>query len=199
MGISIVKMPKGIYERESFDSRLARTTTRNVETGCLLYTGNIDRSGYGQISVSCKTVTIHRAVWKSIHGDIADGIVIGHLCDEKYPIDSIENRRCCEITHLYLTNTKENTQRMYALGRGVTPSSAFKPGQCSGENNLNAKITWVKVREIRAKIAKGLAYGDLTKLATEYGISYPLAQKIKDGTKWKVEDDPENQNTIISS
>jgi hypothetical protein len=71
----------------------------------------------------------------------------------------------------------------------VTPG-AFKLGECSGENNKNAKLNWVKVREIRAKISAGIPYGGLKKLALEYNVSYILMQKIKSNVNWKIEDDP---------
>jgi len=182
-------MPKGQYQRPSLADRLPALTERN-EHGCLLYKGHLDRYGYGQISVGCKTITAHRAVWKQHNGEIEKGVIVGHNCDEKYPIDSKENRRCCEITHLYATTIAENTARMYALGRAATSPGAFKPGQCKGENNLNCKLTWVKVKEIRAKIAAGIAHGKLKDLATEYDVTYGLIQKIKGNTAWKLEDEP---------
>jgi hypothetical protein len=51
-------------------------------------------------------------------------------------------------------------------------------------------LNWEKVREIRAKIAAGLRYGGLKKLAAEYGIQYITAQKIKANQLWKLETDP---------
>jgi len=183
-------MPKGQYKRPSFEDRLPQITEKN-DKGCLLYTGHLDRYGYGQISIAGKNETMHRMMWKHHHGEIPEGMYIGHSCDEKYPKESIENRRCCEITHLYLTTPLENTQRMYNLGRheGITPGS-IKPGESIGELNKNAKLNWEKVREIRAKIAVGLPYGGLKKLAAEYGIQYITAQKIKANQLWKLETDP---------
>ena len=64
------------------------------------------------------------------------------------------------------------------------PSGAFKSGESKGENNLNAKLNWEKVRAIRKKIAEGLPYGGLKKLAKEYDIEYVTIQKIKSGALW---------------
>lgn len=63
-------------------------------------------------------------------------------------------------------------------------SGSFTTAQTSGENNANAKLTGEQVLEIRTRIQKGLKYGELKKMAEDYGISYVTIQAIKSGRVW---------------
>jgi hypothetical protein len=172
-------MPKGKYDRKPIEERLLEACSRSVETGCLLYNGHIDRYGYGQISHNSKTRTCHKLMWELKNGEVPEGMEVCHSCDEKYTVDSKENRRCCEPSHLYLGTRKENAERMKQLGRA---KGGAKPGDGVGEENGNCKMTDAKLLEFYNKSNGPLAYGGLKKLAKEYGISYPLAQKIRGGT-----------------
>lgn len=178
-------MPKGQYQRESLESRLEKQSSRNEATGCLFYTGHLDRYGYGQTSVSGKTTTVHRAMWISKNGEVPEGKIIGHSCDEKYPADSNENRKCFELSHLYLTDTKENIQRAYRLGRAKISSGAFKPGQTAGEQNGRSVLTKEKILEIRRRFNAGLRHGEQVEMAIDYDVEPVTIQAIIKGRIWK--------------
>lgn len=61
----------------------------------------------------------------------------------------------------------------------------FSKELCGGENNVKAILTWDQVREIRRRKEAGLKYGELKKMAEEYGIVYGTIQRIVGGTLWK--------------
>jgi hypothetical protein len=67
-----------------------------------------------------------------------------------------------------------------------THSGTFVKGQGKGESNTNAKYSDPLIQEIQAKIAVGLPYGGLKKLAEEYSIPYATMQKIASG-KYRVD------------
>ena len=176
-------MPKGQYERPSLQSRILAQIIKDDITGCWIFQGSIDKDGYGQISDKCRTRNVHRCMYEIEHGSPPKGFVVGHLCDDKYPNDCKLYRQCCNPTHLRLMTTKENMGRMVELGRSVVTVGSFQPEMTSGENNVKAKLTGEKVKEIRKK-AKTAVYGDLNLLAEEYGIKYQTLYKIVKGLLW---------------
>lgn len=176
-------MPKGVYNRKPIEERLLESCLRCDTTGCFLYTGHLDRYGYGQISQDGKTRSVHKIAWELKNGPVPDGMEVCHTCDEKYPIDSKENRRCCEITHLYLGTRKENAERMSQLGRW---KGGAKPGDGMGEANGNCKLSDEDYEEIlrirREHDKKVKPYMELyAELAVAYGVSVITIQKIVGG------------------
>ena len=184
-------MPKGIYARKTLSERLEELTERDEATGCLYFKGHLDKDGYGQISITQdnkhKTKHVHRVVWESTHGPIEPGLMILHLCDEKYPAESKEYRKCCELSHMRLGTNQDNMNRMKELGRSIISSGAYKKGQQQGGNNTNSKLTEQDVKEIRrirqenVKGGLGLLYQEL---ATQYKVSVVTIQKIIGNKLW---------------
>lgn len=72
------------------------------DTGCWLWRGEINRNGYGRVWMNGKRFMAHRAVYEALHGPIADGMVLDHLC---------RNRACCNPDHLEPVTVRENTHR----------------------------------------------------------------------------------------
>ena len=88
---------------------------RNVEVadnGCWIYTGYLDREGYGRIAMNAwetggKAIYrgTHAWVWESINGPIPSGLEPDHLCREK---------TCCNPDHLEIVTHQVNAQRRSA-------------------------------------------------------------------------------------
>jgi len=158
-------------------------------SGCWTHRLGVSSCGYGQIMFNGKAWLGHRYSYWIHNGkpEMEKGWVVAHKCD---------NKECCNPEHLeYIThdqNCKDAVTRIRTInpekpkreGNFIAPSTSFKPGTQTGENNLNSKLTWEKVREMRARHRAGLAYGGLKKLATEYGIAYITAQKIVGNKLW---------------
>lgn len=164
-------MPKGVYKRDSEEDRFLKYVNK-TET-CWEWTASLDEDGYGRFSSPERLA--HRFAYRFYKGEIEKDKMILHSCD---------NRKCCNPEHLRLGTAKDNINDCIIRGRYTIPSGAFKKGQQTGENNTRAKLTWEKVREMRARIKAGLPYGGLQKLAEEYGISYICIQKIKANKLW---------------
>jgi hypothetical protein len=72
------------------------------ESGCWIFTGSINREGYGQIRCSGRSVKAHRASYLVHVGPISDGLELDHLC---------RTRACVNPQHLEPVTHRENMVR----------------------------------------------------------------------------------------
>lgn len=87
---------------ERFWSRVNKTPT------CWLWTGYLDRGGYGTIRVPGKRFKVHRFAYEMLASRIPEGYEIDHLC---------RIRHCVNPEHLEPVTRKENVLR------GESPSA----------------------------------------------------------------------------
>jgi hypothetical protein len=92
--------------------RFARRLKEN-EDGCLEFQGCLAPNGYGQIWAFGRVMGAHRAMWTLILGPVPDGLLVLHRCD---------NRKCCNVEHLFLGTAADNTADMLAKGRHSSQS-----------------------------------------------------------------------------
>lgn len=143
--------------------RLAAGLAQNPANGCLEWSGARDEKGYGRIGLNGRPVQTHRVAWTLAHGPITTDEWVLHHCD---------NPPCCRLNHLFLGTPDDNSKDMVQKGRSMV-----------GERNGASKLTWEKVREIRArwrpyKLSK-------RQLAEEYGVSLFVIECVLNGKTWK--------------
>lgn len=186
-------MPKGIFQRKTLSERLEELTERDERTGCLYFKGHLDKDGYGTMSITedkkRMTKQVHRVVWEQANGKIEKGKVIIHLCDDKYPVDCKEYRKCCELSHLKIGTNQENMDRMKQLGRSVVTSGAFKKGDMTGAKNTRAILNEEDVKSIRQQRSQhnknDCSLASLYKqLSDEYDVAVITIQKIVGNKIW---------------
>lgn len=89
--------------------------------GCWEWQGATTHRGYGVkrnkvVGTNEKhNLHVHRIAWMLEHGDIPEGMLVCHTCD---------NRRCCNAKHLFLGTPQDNMNDKIAKGRGVNPPLA---------------------------------------------------------------------------
>lgn len=101
------------------ESFLARTEPIVGDPGCIIWTGALNSSGYGRMSVKGRDILTHRYAWERVNGPIPERMLIDHMCWE---------RSCVNVDHLRLATNQQNLQnrsgtrrgRKYDLPRGVS-------------------------------------------------------------------------------
>lgn len=86
------------------------------ESGCWEWNGALRADGYGILKVDGVCDGAHRYSYKLHKGDINDGMVICHTCD---------NRKCINPDHLFMATQQDNLLDAMEKGR-------LKTGACPG-------------------------------------------------------------------
>jgi len=115
---------QGVTSRDSGRFVLGDTADRfwaqvDRRSGCWLWTGHVNRDGYGQFKVTdrpghYRTVRAHRWAWEAEHGPVPAGLTLDHLCGRP---------ACVRSDHLDPCTAAENLRRRHARRRveGTTP------------------------------------------------------------------------------
>ncbi len=99
-------------------------------SGCLLWLGGVQSSGYGQTSIGGRSYLVHRLAWERANGPLKAGQVVLHKCD--VPL-------CINPQHLSAGTAADNMADKVMKGR-----------QDKGESHGRAKLTEKEVLAIRA-------------------------------------------------
>lgn len=75
---------------------------------CWEWQARVGNHGYGEIMMPSGKKLAHRVVWEMEYGEIPDGMLVLHTCD---------NRRCVRPEHLWLGTNLQNMQDMARKGR----------------------------------------------------------------------------------
>lgn len=130
-----------------------------TESGCLLWQGHSLAAGYGLVCFNAKQVYAHRFVYQILVGDIPEGYVVAHHCD---------NPGCVEPTHLFCGTHADNVA-----------DKVNKKRHCFGEGQYKSKLTDEAVRHIKLRVMTSPEYAKL------YGVSSASIRQIWVGKSWK--------------
>lgn len=121
---------------------------------------SVNSGGYPSIrDAERKHLSLHRYTFERCYGEIPEGMVIRHLCD---------NPNCINPHHLKLGTHEDNVRDRQERGR-----------QAKGERNGRAKLTAEQVLEIRKDTRPD------KEIAAEYGVNKRSIDKIKKYEIWK--------------
>lgn len=138
-----------------------------TENGCWEFTGAL-RSGYGAIKYKGKTCATHRVSYEISNGNIPNGLLVCHKCD---------NRKCINPEHLFLGTYSENMQDCKNKGRIVIPAGKkFKKGNYP----INSVFTLDEALIIKEKV-KNRGKQSLISISKQLNIPYQYARDISCG------------------
>jgi hypothetical protein len=138
--------------------------SNQMENGCIVWSGRVNKDGYGLIRIGAlgskagRQVYVHRlaaALWNGF--DLASPMFILHRCD---------NPPCWNPEHLFEGTNTDNVRDCIKKGRRRDKR---------GEENINSKLTYAQVVEIRKAVGDGATQ---TRVARDYGVSGNTISRI---------------------
>lgn len=152
---------------ESVPDRLDRYSIPEPNSGCWLWTAYCNDRGYGRLNVENKVKFAHRLSFERHKGEIPDGMLVCHRCD---------NPSCINPDHLFLGTHSDNSADCAAKGRmhcQVNPLAS-----------PTRKLEVEQVRYIKATYRRGQSPTP-TQLARRFAVSVSTIQSIISGQNWR--------------
>lgn len=148
---------------DKFWSRVNKNgpTMPHMTTPCWEWEASHCSEGRGNVVYKGKTQLIHRMAWFFTYGQWPEPCCL-HSCD---------NRRCCNPNHLREGTRQDNVQDSIDRGRHT-----------KGEISGLSKLTDVKVRIIRQRLARGV---EGRTIAKDMNVTPSTISCVKLGKSWK--------------
>lgn len=121
-----------------------------------------DRQGHKLFGVLGKKYYAHRLVYELEKGEIPEGMLIMHLCN---------NPSCCNPKHLELGTKSQNTKQAYAHNPNLRIARL-------GHNNGRSKLTAEQITDIRA------SSDSHESAALRHHVSPSTISRIRDGKRY---------------
>src|SRR5436190_17812213 len=152
MGSQMPLSADGVAER--FSSNIKYSSDE-----CWLWTGTLDRNGYGRFGIDGRQPAAHRVSWRLHRGEIPVGLYVCHHCDVP---------GCVNPEHLFLGTQTDNMRDRTRKGRTAR-----------GERQGHSKLRTDDVLEIRR-----LTGSSQREIARRFGISQSMVSDIVSRRKW---------------
>ena len=161
MGNDPVKIELTEKNIELFWAKVAKKS----DAECWEWLAYRNKNGYGRMHVKNKMYLTHRVAWFIHNGEIPDGLLVCHACD---------NPGCVNPLHMFLGTKKDNANDRDIKCRGVN---------LVGERHGSHKLTEKEVIEIREKYIPHVY--TLRQLAKEYGVDFTAIHDVVTYFTWK--------------
>ena len=147
--------------------RFWKFVDKRDDDSCWPWLGGIKSTGRGNFFANGKIIQAHRMMWILKYGEIPDGMLVCHTCD---------NGSCVNPNHLFLGTYSDNAKDMVAKHRH--PWLLRR-----GENHYAAKFTDQDILDIRRLYTPRGKYSQF-KLAAMYGVARTTIQQIIERRSW---------------
>lgn len=127
---------------------------------CWTWTSHLSRAGYGRTTLNGKAIHAHQLSYIYHCGDIPDGMVVCHRCD---------NPPCVNPNHLFLGTPRENND-----------DKVRKRRHCFGEKHSLAKLTNQDVVKMRE-----LTHLGRKQLAAMFNVAVPTVGDVLSRRTWR--------------
>ena len=164
------EQPAGIRRRLVFEltpSLVARFwlgVTKGEPTECWPWQRAL-RNGYGAIKHNCQVLSAHVVAWVIANGQIPEGSIITHDCD---------NKTCCNPAHLKAGSFESNVQEMHERRVVRAPRGAEIPWSKLTEDDV------VRIWAERRETGHGAR-----RIALALNLTEGLVDAVIDGKTWR--------------
>lgn len=134
-------------------------------TECWPWIGGLNRWGYGQCQHDGKAVNASRAAYLEANGQIADGLVVCHSCD---------NPQCCNPSHLFAATQAENLADCRRKCR-----ARYRKGK--SHHRATAKLSSEMVREAKRLYESGVSQSEIGR---RWGVHSSAISRAVRGKTW---------------
>lgn len=156
---------------EEFIEKFYRYFTFSITNECWEWNRKIRRNGYGVFTYKNRQILAHRFSYTLFYGEVPESLLVCHSCD---------NRKCVNPDHLFLGESVDNVHDMIRKGRHSPPPTFY------GEKHSRAFSKLSKEDVINIfNLKDTLQFGDIKKIAKEYGVSTATISSIMSGSRWK--------------
>ncbi len=156
----LLRKPKNLPSCYLAEVIAGKTIVR--DSSCWDWTGWCHPQGYGNFKINGKTYRVHRLVYELCVARVPNGKLILHSCD---------NPPCCNPTHLFLGDEKDNI--IDCLKKGRLPSAILT------EDEVKEIIT-----DTSSKNPVKRTYNHYKYLASKYKVSVETIKGIVYGKTW---------------
>lgn len=157
-------IPEEILHNKKEQQRFWKKVAVKGHGECWEWNGCRNNRGYGKAWVCHTGVLASRVAYFMKHGQLPTTMFVLHHCD---------NPPCCNPAHLFTGTQKDNTDDMWAKGRGVRQR---------GESSGMAKLTNAQVLEIRSIYDSGVMGSK--RIAKRFGITSVNVMSIVKRETW---------------
>ena len=151
------RIPTGL----SVEQKFLHWVTYEPNSGCWLWTGRANSSGYGVIPAGNQRLLAHRQAYLLYRGTIPDGLLVLHSCDQP---------ACCCPDHLRVGTNLDNMRDKVERHR----CQASVP-KSQGENHYASRLTNKAVADIRTRRMTQMNFAAL------YGVSISTINRAMHG------------------
>lgn len=135
-----------------------------ASSGCILWTGGMDRKGYGFLRIGKRATRPHRVAFLISGGVLTE--------DRNWVLHSCHVPACINPDHLHAGNHKENEEEKVLADR-----------QARGQKIGNSRLSPEKAAMIRDQFATGIR--TIQSIATEHGVARQTISAVISGRTWK--------------